>query len=277
MNYPKSSSESEWQSLFGEIQKAGYNVINLSFYDASKKGDDNATTNWESLSPTSQQSLKSYLHKNKIALVLSVGGAGNAPVSQSCMYPWIDSTLADYAYKHNYDGVDFDLEGLASGPTNQECLKALSGHSDAIRKKYSQNGKKCIISSAPQTPYFNQQSTWTLNYIAMEKTYPQAFDYYNVQFYNNGNGNTQASTIGSGSGTAGNNCNASYMVAQGIPKHKLVVGKCGGGGGLCCQKSDYVGGKTLLGWVQAAGLKGIMYWVWDPSCGPGGAGWLTAT
>ena len=67
------------------------------------------------------------------------------------------------------------------------------------------------------------------------------------------------------------------MVAQGIPKNKLVVGKCGGGGGTCCQKGDYVGGKTLLGWVQAAGLKGIMYWVWDPSCGPGGAGWLTAS
>ena len=67
-----------------------------------------------------------------------------------------------------------------------------------------------------------------------------------------------------------------YIVAQGVPKQKVVVGKCGKGGN-CCDPSDYVGGATLVKWVKNAGLKGVMYWSALGGCQPTADQWLSSS
>jgi chitinase len=265
-----SADKASWLNVFTTLKNSGYNVIILSFLTNDAAHTD---TWWTPMSKADKQSLVDYLHSNSIALLVSIGGANVTP-TQSCMFTWIDSTVGDHCVEQLYDGVDFDLEQISEGQEKKSCAASLNNSVESIRNSYKSKGKKCIITSAPQTPYFNGNQ-YTLNYISIERDYPNAFDFYNIQFYNNSNGNTLDSTIGTPQDTSQKALTASYMIANGIPKDKIVIGKCGIGGD-CCSSDYYVSGKQLQKWAKDANLKGIMYWSYGGGCQPEADKWLNS-
>ncbi len=272
---------SEWEKHFDLLIQAGYNVIIISFIPQSDLKLN--IPNWDILTCDEKAQLKNLLIKSNVVLLLSIGG-GAAPhpspfpgTNSNCMFNWIDlkdnsdNYVAKYAYDQLFDGIDFDLEWFSSGGSDSNTIKGcgdnLARQADIMRTYYKQQNIDPIITSAPQTPYFTEKS-WAIDYVEMDKNHPDTFDWYNIQFYNNGNGNTYDSTIGYGAPNT-----IQYMINRGIPNNKIVLGKCGVGGN-CCNEADYVGGVTLLRWAMQTSLKGIMYWSYLGACNPEATDWL---
>ena len=263
---------------------------------------------WEVLPDLSKKKCLTYLHSKDAALILSCGGGtkDNVPIKPDsdtmCKYTWLD-TIGQYAYKNFYDGVDIYVENVEEGEMKQNCLDWLADCVSSIRDFYKNNNSKCIITSTPQEVYFrpkNVYNSYTLNYLEYEKDNSVTdadgyIDWYNIKFYNqNDDQNTEKTLIGDINNYELNdeecgyntneipNCTAngngedimvSFLVSHGVPKKKIVIGKCGKGDKPCCDDKYYVKGEKLLKWVETAGLKGVMYWEWD--CG--GNVWLTQT
>ena len=165
--------------------------------------------------------------------------------------------IASYAYSNMFDGVDFDLEGFKVEQSQERCANKLQDQARVIRNFYGSKGNECIITSAPQTPYFS--TSYPINYIDLERIYPNTFDFYNIQFYNNGEGKEESQL---------------NHIKESIPKNKIVIGKCGIGKTCCPSGNDYISGKTAEKWARDNKLKGIMYWVYDGNCKPDGDEWL---
>ena len=230
-----------------------------------------------------------------VALLVSVGGELSAPPCPAepcnikpteCTYPWAQpgqpatgtyhptTSAGLYATLYNFDGVDFDLEGgvyLDDCPLN--CTTSWARMVGEVRYQFAQKGDRrstggtngtCIVTSAPQTPYFatTPGSIYNLNYVCFEKYYPgpaipksadgtSGFDFYNIQFYNqNFQLNTEITVTGGnpvsdvtspqGQGTAPN---AAAMIESGIPPWKIVLGKC-------CPRQ--MCGNKPCGWLDAS-------------------------
>lgn len=254
------NTKDKWREEFDKLTKAGYNVILLAFAPQSDNSID--IPNWNSLSCGEKQELKNFLIQKKTILLLSIGGALVEP-DDNCEFSFIDTMddkdnyIASYAYSNMFDGVDFDLEGFKRGQSDEKCANKLQDQAIVIRNYYGSKGKECIITSAPQTPYFS--TSYPINYIDLERTYPNTFDFYNIQFYNNGEGKEESQL---------------NHIKESIPKNKIVIGKCGIGKTCCLSGNDYISGKITEKWARDNKLKGIMYWVYAGNCEPDGDEWL---
>jgi len=262
-----------WLEHFTKLITAGYNVIILSFIPQEDK--TMTIPNWASLSCADKHELKQYLVENKAMLLISIGGGGAPQPTEGCKFNWIDTKadtgenyIAEYAYHNMFDGVDFDLEWFSMGVNNPACGDKLAGQAKVVRDYYGRQNQKCVITSAPQTPYFTKDE-YVIDYIDMDLRYPDAFDVYNIQFYNNEEGATKEKTIGSETVPR----TVLYMIHRGLPKHKIVLGKCGKGGD-CCKPKYYVDGRTLISWANEQHLQGVMYWSSAGGCDPEADMWL---
>ena len=229
---------------FKKIVNAGFNVIILSFYILSGPAD--WTITWKQLSNDEKGRIKSYLAKNNVLLLASWGGStGGGSGPNKCDWTWVVSMLnrSENMKDLQYDGIDLDFEWITQTGPNQGCMAVINTIYNTVESQYG--GSDFIFTSAPQTPYFS--SNWALDYFSLEKTYPTMFDWYNIQFYNNGETDmTITQTI------------ANDIKNGGIPPEKIVVGKCNQG----CAAEYFVGGKTLLDWTKTQGYRGVMLWEW---------------
>jgi hypothetical protein len=84
-----------------------------------------------------------------------------------------------------------------------------------------------IISHAPQGPYFTGTQKYRNNgYLAVDAQVGNMIDYYNIQFYNQVSTKYETyETIFVSSDGWATETAVAQMVAHGVPKHKLVVGK----------------------------------------------------
>jgi len=209
-------------------------VINLSFWlnsgpaDAALLWSDPLTyvgTNnpWgQSNSDIQNAWLKAFHGANQKVLVSAFGAtefpttAGDDPVQTA-------QALAQFVIDNKLDGVDLDYEdntAMDSGAgvnwiinctlTLRQLLPASSGY---------------IITHAPQAPYF-MPSYAQGGYLTVDQQAGSAINWYNVQFYNQGNSaySTYNTLFVSSDGWAGDT-SVSQMAANGIPLAKIVVGK----------------------------------------------------
>jgi len=199
-------------------------------------------------------------HAAGIKVMVSAGGATETPITNN------PNGGADYgrnaalfAKQHRLDGVDFDIEDTAaflSGAATPWIVAAVQATKEAF--------PEAIISHAPQAPYF--MTTYASNYLQIEEQVGNLIDFYNIQFYNQGD--TAYATYDSlflqadgwASGTA-----IQQIHASGIPLEKIVVGKP-----VAPQdatNTGYVAPDALAGFLQqgiAADLRpaGVMGWQW---------------
>jgi len=246
---------------------AGYNVLIMSFYIGTAHAAYDSAEVWQSIGAAAQQSALSYVHSKGACVLLSVGGATDAPFSLDPAS--LGAEVAQYALNQQYDGIDFDIEnvdpGFTSGGVNfaQWLISATNAARNIL-------GSSRTITHAPQAPYFGNigGSQWTGStggYSTVEQQ--TSVDWYNVQFYNQG----PACYVDFG-GLFQNSCTnfpgtsvQEIASSAKMPLNKIVVGKpvttadAGTGFLSGAQFGD------LLRQAQSNGIQigGYMGWKWE--------------
>ena len=289
----------DWQSMFTSMHNIGVTHIILGFYtgDATQEAEDafGAWTTFYTNHQDTATAARKFLDEKNMKLMVSMGGAvgSNNPSIPSeylqvvekkkyggrgCIYDNIYTNAPNYfSTDYGLDGFDIDFEQVARDLDGLEdkyhlCYQRLKNFITSVKKKWH-NGKKPIVSSAPQSPYFNNQDErrWLLNYIYIEQQDPTLFDFYNLQFYNNGEPNDETMYDTNAKPANPVYTNVAYMLSQfnteeeeaqqATFKKKIVLGKCSQG---CLPlTASYAGGAYLKRMAKKFGLGGIMYWEWS--------------
>jgi len=245
----------------------GANVIALSFW-TTRAGAEDALAIWTNLpkyvpnncgfgssNSEMQSNIINNYHKNGVKLIVSAFGAENMPTNkdptETC------TNLAKFVLANKLDGVDLDYEdekafGQGTGAKWViTCTKVL--------RQYLPQGKY-ILSHAPQGPHFTTDNMYKDGaYRTVDKEVGQLIDWYNLQYYNQGNNayKTYEDTFFKSTSFK----NTAVLELKGL-KAKVVVGKpatakdAGNG---------WVPASTLAEWLQRANKEtgwcgGAMFW-----------------
>jgi len=229
-------------------QTSNANWSELQLYDSFKV--------WTDFDDTQKQSLLNKL--NDITLMASFGGAtsfGNFAGSKNVgfQYTWKNSNSKYYVGAGKYDSIqtsatalgkdlatilisnkikalDFDIENIPTTGSYSGTYSDIYNYLGFMSQAAKENGI-ITVSHAPQTPYFYPQTngSWPQLYYNIEKDFGKYIDFYNIQYYNNGdyssetalftndtNFQTSVNQLITGNGIAGLN---------GIPAYKIVLGQ----------------------------------------------------
>jgi len=252
----------------------GFTHIILAFW--MKAGAADAAIAWTQLDQGQRSKTLTYLHDRGVKLMVSAAGATenvekfileNNPTGKN-----YGRDVANWALKWGLDGVDFDLELTPGDPSlfkNGRGTSWFVAATLAAKAVFSGAGEFYEISHAPQAPYFGDWAGPTGGYVKVYEEASGAIDFFNVQFYNQGQCceyNTYGTLIESTDGTCMPRNSLLQIADMGIPKDKLVVGKyiCGG-----CGNNGFVEANTLGGIlsqaVQNTGWRGgAMAWMYVP-------------
>ena len=213
---------------------------------------------WTTFTTDQKEILIEKLNKNNIILMGSFGGAssfGNFGGSQytGFQYTWqnpnskyyigsgkfnsiedsataLGTDLSNLLISNNIKGLDFDIEMIPTissyTSTYSDIYNYLGYMSQAAKAKGI-----TTVSHAPQTPYFYPQisGSWSQLYYNLEKEFGRYIDFYNIQYYNNGDYSSQDALF-----TNDTNFQASVnqlITANGvtglnkIPANKIVLGQ----------------------------------------------------
>jgi len=263
----------DWNNVGNDIKKCvdiGYNVVILSFYMANGPWD--AAQTWQSMTEDQRTDAIEYAHQNNASVLVSAGGATFD--FASAVNKGVDNAkefctkASSWAVKYGLDGVDFDMELPPgdSGPFEDgTAINWLVACSLAAREVL---GDKRLISHAPQGPYLG---TWAGNargYVAVYRQAPDAIDFFNIQFYNQGNLYNSYDTLFI-SNPSMPETSLKEMNQNGIPFEKMVVGKPITTGDA---SNGYVDPCTLYKWGLRANSEfgwktGFMGWMYTPGSG----------
>ena len=283
------ASDNVWSKGFADtflpkIKDRGYNVIILGMLtpEIDPKSADLVGA-WLSQTKLQMKQSRDFLEKNNMKILASIGGGTvtwEGKGKCNCDFDNIEKLVSPIA-DGGFDGMDLDIEWImdintckTKGGNPKTCITNLQEIVKYIRDGFKKYNKQAIVSSAPQPPYFTNPATYALDYNEYEKQSQNNPDYnidfYNIQFYNNNCGNGDI-TKNKGSDT----CPSTDMINKyGIPKNKIILGKCGVGG-ACCSENEYIGGKQAVKWAEKAGLKGVMFWEYNAcTTKPGSDNWL---
>lgn len=115
---------------------------------------------------------------------------------------------------------DLDIEGISQIPDNSPTTEFLGALCQALK---AQN-PTCVISHAPQTPYFDP--SFGSVYVNLYTTYGKYFDWYNIQYYNNGSSNTYNEIFVNSDTTSWPGVAVLQLIQdKGIAPSYIVVGK----------------------------------------------------
>jgi len=251
-----------------EASEAGWNVIILAFY-LSKQGPWDIVQTWANWAVDKKKTTVEALHAKGAVLLVAMGGATDHPYDLEPVA--LGKTFATWSKEHLFDGVDFDLEGVAAhftvpGKTDAETVQWFADITNAAREVL---GPDAIITHAPQAPYFGPigaSITWagpSGGYVGIYAKAP-SITYFLVQYYNQGERYVTYDDVFIKSSSDLPHTAVMEIAAEGVPLNKVVVGKY-------LDKSDgysgYVDCKTLGEWFRKAQAEigwdaGVMLWQW---------------
>lgn len=114
---------------------------------------------------------------------------------------------------------DLDIEGINQIPDNTPTSTFLGQVSQALKSSVP----TCVISHAPQTPYFTE--AWGFVYLNLYKEYKTYVDWFNIQYYNNGVSDTYEQIWVSSVDTRFDGVAVRQLMDAGIDPSYIVVGK----------------------------------------------------
>ncbi|KIJ53610.1 glycoside hydrolase family 18 protein [Sphaerobolus stellatus SS14] len=233
----------------------GYNTVMLTFLLSSGTADQAAE--WASLSNSDRSSIKKKYNDAGIKLMVSAFGATDTPTSSGQDASSLAKSMADWVKKYNLDGIDVDYEDFdaVNAGTATDWLATFTS---VLRDNLPQG--EYAISHAPLAPWFS--SGTGSPYTKLHKKVGDKIDFYNVQFYNQGNLYEDCGSLVSSSGGGYPGSSIMEIANQGIDSSKIVAGK------VATQADAYSGGyidpSTLAGCVAQAKNKGwnggVMAW-----------------
>ena len=150
----------------------------------------------------------------------------------------LGSDLVGILNTNSLNYIDLDIESIPTSSQytygNYTDISDYLGYLSQYIKTYKSG---VVISHAPQTPYFYNLSSgnWKTLYYNVEYSYGSYIDFYNVQYYNNGDYTTQAEIFTS---DPYNNASVNQMIVgttitlrdnttkyATVPYQKIVMGK----------------------------------------------------
>ena len=267
----------------------GYNVVILAFWTYA--GPLDMVLAWQGI--TDQVAVMKFAHDNGAVVLVSAGGSTEIPYLSSTGTAY-GTAVGLFAALNLLDGVDFDLEnvgqGLTYGSTSSDVIiQWMIDATNAAKAAMNAHGLQGIITHAPQAPYFGQigsdaPNPWTLlsgGYTAVYAGCGNIIDWFNIQFYNQGDGcYTNYNSLFVNSNDGGNcpyfsGTSIMEIHAYGIPLSKLVVGKYNlasdAGNGMVAP--TVLGDYFLMAFASFGWNAGVMVWCWQASTSPA---WIAA-
>ncbi|EAR98196.1 chitinase-like protein cluster protein (macronuclear) [Tetrahymena thermophila SB210] len=213
---------------------SNYDIIILSFW-LSQQGAFDAVKLYETIyqnlgteqfgcsNSEVQKNILDLFHQKQKKLFIAAFGGTDFPTSQNPLD--VANKLSDWIKSNPYiDGVDIDYEDNEA-ILNGTGVQWLIAFQQQIRFRL---GNKYIITHAPQAPYFSKQYYQGGGYYNLHKQVGNSIDWYNIQFYNQGDSNTYDSFeklfVCSGPPFLETSYREIIQINQ-IPIEKLVLGK----------------------------------------------------
>jgi chitinase len=204
-----------------------------------------------------RRALKKAYHSGGVRILVSAFGATQMPTNKNP--ETIAEQLGKFVNDYELDGCDIDYEdndAMEAGKGEDWLIKFTTKLRSIIPDK--------IITHAPQGPYFKDDYYPKGGYVTVHKAVGDMIDFYNVQFYNQGNTQYNSynelfiSSSGFFSGTA-----VKQIIAKGVPSNKIVVGKPAAQADV--MNTGYVSPSNLGTWTTRAfnelgWYAGVMFW-----------------
>eukprot|EP00475_Leptophrys_vorax_P012784 TRINITY_DN1915_c0_g1_i2.p1 TRINITY_DN1915_c0_g1~~TRINITY_DN1915_c0_g1_i2.p1 ORF type:complete len:269 (+),score=71.00 TRINITY_DN1915_c0_g1_i2:296-1102(+) len=241
----------------------------MSFYIPSAHGPYDSAQAWQSMGAAAQKSALQYVHGRGGCVLLSVGGATEAPFGMDPSA--LGGEVAQYALNQQYDGLDFDIENINSGFKSSSGSDVAQWLISVTNSARSVLGSSKVITHAPQAPYFGPigaSNYWTGStggYSSVEKN--SHIDWYNIQFYNQGSG-----CYVDFSGLFQSSCSnfpktsvKEIMTNADVSANKIVVGKpvTTGDAGSGYLSASQFGNLLREAYADGLNVGGFMGWKWE--------------
>lgn len=238
----------------------GYNRFILAFWLSDTGAADNAAL-WESLTQDQQTTVLQAYKAAGIELMVSAFGSTDQPITAGKDPVALAQKLAAWVKKNNLAGVDIDLEDN-DAMNNGYFIDWIVSFQTELR---NQLPSPYLISHAPQAPWFTSASSYNGGYVKIHEQVGSGIDFYNVQYYNQGNvyDTCESLLFDSGDDFPDSSVFQSHTVG-GIPLDKLVIGKpinaeAASNGYM---SADLL--QTCVAQAKAEGWNaGVMYWEFD--------------
>ncbi len=234
-------------ALSAKIQYAKLTHINIAFENPDAAGE--LTFNPQN------DILIARAHTNHVAVLVSIGG-GSASGDKVLLKRYSDlladpnraafvARLADYLARHNFDGLDVDLEGPSIGKDYGAFIHDLSL---ALKPK----GK--LLTAALSQGYGG---------VKVPASVFNELDFVNIMAYD-GTGSWDPKSPGQHSSFAFTTNNVAYWLQRGLPKAKAVLGVpfYGYGFGKAYRKGDYGYAKILAAYPGAEQVDQVGETIW---------------
>ncbi|WP_299125792.1 glycosyl hydrolase family 18 protein [uncultured Tenacibaculum sp.] len=208
---------SNWITLADiESKYEGYTDLLFSFWQDPKKGVIGAAE-----AVVNNPEIISFLKSKNKKCILAAGGEYLNPLNfDPKIYGY---NLANFAIQHQFNGVDLDIENIIM---DSQTIQWLVDVTIAVNKTSMEKNYPLQISHAPQAPYF----MFNGGYSEIERKTNGIIDYYNIQYYNQGNWEYQSyenynSLFETQYNAVLNPTSILSITKQNVPSHKLILGK----------------------------------------------------
>lgn len=125
--------------------------------------------------------MKKKYNDGGVKILVSAFGATEFPTTGNVDPTDCAVKLAKFVSENNLDGVDIDWEDNAAmeAGTGEQWLITFQTKLRSLLPNH-------LITHAPQAPYFKQEYYKNGAYVTVDKAVGHTIDFYNVQFYNQG-------------------------------------------------------------------------------------------
>jgi len=202
----------------------GYNVLLLSFLLLSGAADQALA--WTLLDNTTRTASKSVFSNAGIKLMVSAFGSTDVPVSAGADAVTTANSMAAWVQQWSLDGIDVDFEDFgAIDAADGVAEQWLIDFTHTLRAALPAGNY--IITHAPVAPWFSPIYKAGA-YLKVHQEAGNAIDWYNVQFYNQGDTEyTTCSGLFIASSSAWPQTAVFQIASSGVSLSKIVIGKIG--------------------------------------------------
>ncbi|PWN25158.1 glycoside hydrolase [Jaminaea rosea] len=209
----------------------GMNVLTLAFLTSNTSSF--RAQKFFNYSVPERRRIVNLYHSKGISLFLSTfgGDPNEQPVTQNFNPTMLGDLHGEIAYKSGFDGLDNDIEDFeAFSWHNKSLVTWVSMYTEAVRRWLPASGG-FGMSAAPVAPWFTPNRTTYCHgaYDGIDKQVGHLYDFYNVQFYNQGVGSYDdcKNLLFKSNLTAFPQTSIFEIARNGVPLDKLLIAKPG--------------------------------------------------
>ncbi|KZV72254.1 carbohydrate-binding module family 5 protein [Peniophora sp. CONT] len=240
-------------------QLKGFNTYIMGFWLTTGVADQ--ALEWTLITADQRAATKAAYAAAGIKMLVSAFGSTDYPTTNGANAVSTANSIAAWVKQYNLDGVDVDYEDFSAfnGGTTA-AVDWLIAFTTQLRSQLPAG--QYIITHAPVAPWFEKGYSGG-GYLAVHNAVGSSIDWYNIQFYNQGQSQyTDCTGLLTASGGQYPGSSLFEISANGVDQNKLVIGKPALTGDA--PSGGYISASTLATCVATAHAKGwnggVMVW-----------------